>query len=101
MAAASRLPGFLIEHPASEGETYGEHFAVAMGFSRQLLKASACAALHAVLPSLHKTSASQAIHRLNHCIETGDREAIALNTRAFRATAPTRQAKALNAPQVA
>lgn len=63
-------------HPASEGETYGEHFRVAAGFSRQLAGAALAAAVHAVLPSFHKTTASQRIHSLAHCLETGNRDAI-------------------------
>ena len=64
------------DHPATEGETYGEHFKVAMGFSRQLIGAGLAAAVHAVLPNFHKTTASQRIHRLHRCLETGDRAAI-------------------------
>ena len=66
----------LTDHPASEGESYGEHFRVAFGFSRQLMGAGIAAAVHAVLPNFHKTTASQRIHRLHHCLETGDRDAI-------------------------
>lgn len=64
------------EHPESAGETYGEHFKVAMGFSRQLVGAGLAAAVHAVLPGLHKTTASDRIHGLHHCLETGDRATI-------------------------
>ena len=64
------------EHPASAGETYGEHFKVAMGFSRQLIGAGLAAAVHAILPGLHKTTASDRIHGLYRCLETGDRATI-------------------------
>lgn len=64
------------EHPASAGESYGEHFRVAMGFSRQLIGAGLAAAVHAVLPGLHKTTATDRIHGLHHCLETGDRATI-------------------------
>lgn len=64
------------DHPASEGESYGEHFRVAMGFSRQLIGAGLAAATHALVPGLHKTTASQRIHALHHCLETGDRRGI-------------------------
>ncbi len=67
---------YFTAHPASEGETYGEHFRVAMGFSRQLLGAGIAAAVHAVLPNFHTTTASRRIHQLHHCLESGDREAI-------------------------
>ena len=64
------------DHPASEGETYGEHFRVAMGFSRQLIGAGIAAAVHAIVPGMQKTTASERIHSLHHCLETGDRAAI-------------------------
>ena len=64
------------EHPASAGESYGEHFRVAMGFSRQLIGAGLAAAVHAIVPGLHKTTASERIHSLHHCLETGDRDSI-------------------------
>lgn len=67
---------YFTAHPASEGESYSEHFKVAMGFSRQLISAGIAAAIHAVLPNFHTTTASQRIHLLNNCIETGDRSAI-------------------------
>lgn len=89
------LPKALTEHPASEGETYGEHFRVAMGFSRHLAKASMCAALHAVLPEMHKTSASAAIRKLNECLETGDRDAICVQSRRQRRMAKSQLAKAV------
>lgn len=70
------LPSYFTAHPESEGETYGEHFGVAMGFSRQLIGAGLAAAVHAILPNFHTTTASQRIHQLHHCIESGDREAM-------------------------
>lgn len=67
---------YFTAHPESEGETYSEHFAVAFGFSRQLIGAGIAAAIHAVLPNFHTTTASRRIHQLHHCLESGDREAI-------------------------
>ncbi len=61
------------EHPASEGETWWGHFRVAMGFSRKLIGAGIAAGVHAVLPNFHKTTASQRIHQLHHCLESGNR----------------------------
>ena len=54
------------EHPASVGESYGEHFVAAMGFSLALLKAAGACAVHAVLPfAFEKTGSRQieALHR--------------------------------------
>ena len=73
MAAIKR---FFTEHPGSEGETYGEHFKVAMCVSRQMIGGGIAAAVHAFLPNFHGTTASERIHGLAHCLETGDRDAI-------------------------
>ena len=64
------------EHPASAGETYLEHMGVALGFARALGGAAMAAAVHAVFPTMFETTASERIRRLNHCLETGDRDAI-------------------------
>ncbi|HSD69156.1 MAG TPA: DUF6356 family protein [Woeseiaceae bacterium] len=49
------------EHPASVGETYGQHFMAAMGFSAGLFYAAFCCALHAVFPFLCERHGSKAI----------------------------------------
>lgn len=49
------------EHPASVGETYGEHFVTAMGFSWGMLKASICCGVHALLPFLFVKTGSECI----------------------------------------
>lgn len=76
MATPASMRTWFTAHPESEGETYGEHFRVAMGFSRQLIGAGLAAAAHALMPSLHKNTASQRIHSLHHCLETGNRDAV-------------------------
>jgi hypothetical protein len=53
------------EHPASVGESYGEHWGVAMGFGLRLLGASLACMIHAFLPSLFVRTGSQAIERLH------------------------------------
>ena len=70
------IKNYFTAHPESAGETYGEHFMVAMSMSRQLLGAGLAAAVHALLPSFHETTASERIHSLAHCLETGNRDAI-------------------------
>lgn len=67
---------FFTEHPESAGETYGQHFMVAMSMSRQLLGAGIAAAIHAFTPNFHTTTASERVLALAHCLETGNREAI-------------------------
>ena len=52
-------------HPASVGETYGEHFVVATYFSRQLLIAALACLVHAVLPFLFERTASGILRRLH------------------------------------
>jgi len=53
------------EHPASVGETYGQHFVAAMGFSLSMLRGSLCCALHAVFPFLCERTGSRCITDLN------------------------------------
>jgi len=53
------------EHPASVGETYGEHFAAAMGFALGLMKAAFCCAVHALLPFLFERTGSRCIEDLH------------------------------------
>jgi hypothetical protein len=48
-------------HPHAVGETYGEHFGVALRYSGRLFRASCAAFIHAFLPFLCVTTASKAI----------------------------------------
>ena len=59
------LKSLFTRHPASVGETYGEHFAMASSFSARLLLAGVACAVHAVLPFLFEKTASTLIGRLN------------------------------------
>lgn len=49
------------EHPASVGESYGEHFVAAMGFSLSLFRAAFACMAHAILPFAFEKTGS-------HCI---------------------------------
>ena len=53
------------EHPRDVGETYGEHFGVAMGFSVAMIAGGLACAVHALLPFLFTTTGSQTIRRLH------------------------------------
>ena len=53
------------EHPASVGETYGEHFVVAGSFGWMLFKASLACFVHAVLPFAFEKTGSKAITELH------------------------------------
>lgn len=52
------------EHPATVGETYGEHFVSAMGFSLSMLKAAFCCGVHAILPFMFEKTGSECITNL-------------------------------------
>ena len=53
------------EHPASVGESYGEHFVVAGNFGWCLFKASLACFVHAVLPFAFEKTGSKAIAELH------------------------------------
>ena len=60
----NRKAGFVAsfsEHPASVGETYLQHFAFAMRFSAKLIGAGLAACIHALVPAMFETTASQMI----------------------------------------
>jgi len=49
------------DHPATVGESYGEHFVHAMGFSLSMLKAAFICGVHAILPFAFETKGSDCI----------------------------------------
>jgi Family of unknown function (DUF6356) len=61
------------DHPASVGESYGEHFRVAVGFARDLFGAAAACMVHAVVPALCTRTASSTIDELHDRIHSGAR----------------------------
>ncbi len=65
------------DHPASVEETYFEHFGVSMHYARELATASAKAVLHAFVPGMCCTSASDKIKQLHGEVTTGPRAAMA------------------------
>ncbi len=52
------------EHPASVGESYGEHARVALSFAVELAKAAVVCLIHAILPFLFTRTASAILSRL-------------------------------------
>ena len=52
-------------HPASVGETYTEHMAMAFSFSARLFAGSVVCAIHAVLPFLFVKTGSETIDDLH------------------------------------
>ena len=51
-------------HPESVGESYGQHFGVALGYGLRLIAAGACALVHAVLPFCFEKTASTMVRRM-------------------------------------
>lgn len=52
------------EHPATVGETYGQHFQSAMGFSVRMIGGGLACLVHAFFPFLFERTGSQAIRDL-------------------------------------
>ena len=74
-----------LEHPQEVGESYAEHAAAASRYGWRLLEASACAFIHALVPGLHKTTASDRIRAM--AAELSGRATIAREERMRRAGA--------------
>jgi hypothetical protein len=53
------------DHPASIGETYGEHLATAAWFARHLFVAALACFAHALVPFLFERTASGIVRRLH------------------------------------
>lgn len=58
------------EHPQTAGETYGEHFVAASGFSFSLFKAAFYCAVHAILPFAFEKTGSECITDLHERMVT-------------------------------
>ena len=57
------------DHPASVGETYPEHMGFALRFGARLLCAGVAACIHALVPALFETTASDTVKALHAEIE--------------------------------
>lgn len=55
---------FFTDHPATVGETYGEHFAFAVSVGGRMVAGGIACMLHAVLPEFCKTTGSRTIREL-------------------------------------
>ncbi len=53
------------QHPATVGESYGEHMGTALGFAGPLLLAGLCCLVHAVLPFAFEKTGSRMITHLH------------------------------------
>jgi hypothetical protein len=65
---------FFTEHPATVGETYGEHFAFAIGVGSRMVYGGLACMVHAVLPELCKTTGSRTIRELALRLVPSNRE---------------------------
>ena len=66
---ARPILGAFTDHPASVGETYAEHMAVALSFGARLLGAGCAAIVHALVPALFQTAASDAVRTMHAELE--------------------------------
>lgn len=65
MATGTRLLASLVEHPASAGETYLQHLRRALRVAATLAMAAGAALVHALVPALCTTRASDTIFALH------------------------------------
>ncbi len=61
----TRLATLFTTHPASVGETYGEHLATASGFGFRMIGAGLACLLHGLLPWTFTSTGSRAIRELH------------------------------------
>ncbi|PZO03619.1 MAG: hypothetical protein DCF29_11690 [Alphaproteobacteria bacterium] len=67
------------DHPREVEETYFQHLAASARYGFKLLRLSACAFTHAVVPGLHKSTVSDSIRSMAH--DLGGRAEEARETR--------------------
>jgi len=77
-----------LDHPASVGESYAEHFVHAAGFGLLLGRAACACFVHALVPALFERTASRLVARLHDRMVTNRRrregEAVGPNPAAER-----------------
>ena len=56
---------FFLSHPRSVGESYGEHFLMALSFAVNMLAGGLILLVHAVIPGLFVRNGSQLINKLH------------------------------------
>ncbi len=86
------IKSLFTDHPASVGETYTEHMAMAAGFSIRMLAAGLACMVHAVLPFLFVKTGSTTIAGLH------DRMVVHRDRRVMRAPAEAPAEVALAGP---
>ncbi len=66
------------DHPASVGETYGEHAAFASGYGLRMVLCGLACMIHGVLPFLFVKTGTNCVRNLHNRIATGPRAQAAL-----------------------
>jgi len=61
---ASVFDRLFLEHPRDVKETYFEHFGHSASYGFRVLGIAACCFIHALIPGVHKTTASRNICKL-------------------------------------
>lgn len=80
---AKTFKELFLDHPHEVGETYGEHAVAASRYGWRLLQASMCAYIHALIPALHRTTASDRVRAM--AAELNGRAMVARDERMRRA----------------
>jgi len=64
MSAGTLLRNLFIKHPATVGETYGEHLISALGFGTRMVVAGLACMVHGLLPAVFVTRGSDTVRSL-------------------------------------
>jgi Family of unknown function (DUF6356) len=65
MSVGTLFRNLFIKHPASLGETYGEHLISALGFGTKMVVAGLACIIHGLLPAAFVTRGSDTIRSLH------------------------------------
>ena len=66
-----------VDHPHSVGESYREHFSVALGFGMRLIGAGLACVVHACVPAWFTRTGSRAVSELARELDARSRYAVA------------------------
>ena len=64
------MKALFTEHPASVGETYGEHLGQATGFGLRMIGGGLACLVHGLLPFLFETTGSRIVQSLHRRMVT-------------------------------
>ena len=75
-------------HPASVGETYGQHLRSASGFGLSMIAGGFACIVHAVVPGLFETTASRMVRALHERMVTNRARRLAPHVQTGEGPAP-------------